>query len=57
VVNDWKKDLLIDIKVIDSAESCGIAFSTPPENTEELFPNVWQGERLIYTSNNPTTIG
>jgi len=50
VVTDWNKDLLIDIKVIDYAETCGNAFSTDPENTEELFPNVWQGERLIYTS-------
>jgi hypothetical protein len=56
VVTDWNKDLLIDIKVIDYAETCGNTFSTDPENTEELFANIWQGERLIYTDSSESNV-
>ena len=50
LVTDWQTKLLIDIKVVDSSKTCEWAFGTTSDNTKELFPNVWQGERYIHTS-------
>ena len=49
LIPDWSKKLLIDIKIADADQSCAEVFSTDQKNTEELFANIWQGERLIYT--------
>lgn len=45
---DWQTRLLTDIKVIDAGTTCENAFDTDKSNVQELFPNVWYGERFVY---------
>jgi hypothetical protein len=46
--------LIIDIKIADADQNCAEIFETDKEDVTELFPNVWQGERLVYLPANDT---